>query len=126
LSKNSNEYLDETLFIPKVDFELKIYHPKKFEALRKFYCGSQLNFIQSLIDTIHWSDVTGGKTKSKFYKTFDDKYVFKEIKKSEFKMFLEFAPQYFDYLCSSFFHNYPCALCKILGAFKITTKIEGQ
>ena len=34
-------------------------------------------------------------------------------------MFLEFAPQYFDYLCKSFFHNYPCALCKILGAFKI-------
>lgn len=34
-------------------------------------------------------------------------------------MFIEFAPQYFDYLCKSFFHNYPCALCKILGAFKI-------
>ena len=34
-------------------------------------------------------------------------------------MFLEFAPQYFDYLCKSFFHNYPCALCKILGAYKI-------
>lgn len=34
-------------------------------------------------------------------------------------MFLEFAPQYFDYLCKSFFHNYPTALCKILGAFKI-------
>jgi 1-phosphatidylinositol-3-phosphate 5-kinase len=63
--------------------------------------------------------VSGGKTKSKFYKSFDDKYVFKEIKKGEFKMFLEFAPQYFDYLCKSFFHNYPTALCKILGAYKI-------
>ena len=44
-------------------------------------------------------------------------------------MFLEFAPQYFDYLCKSFFHNYPCALCKILGAFKIkiiTTPKNGQ
>jgi 1-phosphatidylinositol-3-phosphate 5-kinase len=63
--------------------------------------------------------VTGGKTKSKFYRSFDDKYVFKEIKKNEFNWFVDFAPQYFDYLCKSFFHNYPCALCKILGAFKI-------
>lgn len=43
-------------------------------------------------------------------------------------MFLEFASQYFDYLCKSFFHNYPCALCKILGAYKIKiiSKQNGQ
>ena len=66
-----------------------------------------------------WTSVTGGKTKSKFYRSFDDKYVIKEVKKAEFKMFKEFAPQYFDYLCKSFFSNYPCTLCKILGAYKI-------
>ena len=63
--------------------------------------------------------MSGGKSKSKFYKSYDDKYVYKELRKNEFKMFLEFASQYFDYLCKSFFHNYPCALCKILGAYKI-------
>lgn len=113
------ETLKNELRIPRVDYELKVFFPKKFEALRRFYCGSQYDFIESLIQTQEWTTVTGGKTKSKFYRSFDDKYVFKEIKKSEFKMFLEFAPQYFDYLCKSFFHNYPCALCKILGAFKI-------
>jgi hypothetical protein len=45
LTKNPNEYLDEVLKPPRVDFEIKIYYPKKFEALRKFYCGSQLSFI---------------------------------------------------------------------------------
>ena len=34
-------------------------------------------------------------------------------------MFLEFAPQYFDYLCKSFFHDYPCTLAKIVGVYKI-------
>jgi len=63
--------------------------------------------------------VSGGKTKSKFHKSLDEKFVMKEVKKTEFKMFIEFAPQYFDYLCKSFFHNYPCTLAKILGAFKI-------
>ena len=66
-----------------------------------------------------WKSVSGGKTKAKFYKSFDDKYIFKEIKKSEFKMFMELASDYFHYLCTSFFHNYPCTLCKILGAYKI-------
>jgi len=72
-----------------------------------------------MISSKDWTTVTGGKTKPKFYKSFDDKYVFKEIKKSEFKMFLEFAPSYFDNLCKSFFHNQPTSLCKILGAYKI-------
>jgi 1-phosphatidylinositol-3-phosphate 5-kinase len=116
---NPHDTLKSELKIPRVDYEVKIFFPKKFEALRRFYCGSQYDFIESLIRTQEWTTVTGGKTKSKFYRSFDDKYVFKEIKKSEFKMFIEFAPSYFDYLCKSFFHNYPCALCKILGAFKI-------
>jgi hypothetical protein len=43
----------------------------------------------------------------------------KEVKRQELKMFLEFAPQYFDYLCKSFFHEYPCTLAKIVGVYKI-------
>lgn len=84
--------LRKELDVPKVSYKLKVYFPKKFEALRRFYCGSQYDFIESLIQTQEWTTVSGGKTKSKFYRSFDDKYVFKEIKKSEFKMFLEFAP----------------------------------
>ena len=41
--------LRNELQIPKLDYELKIYFPKKFEALRRFYCGSQYDFIESLI-----------------------------------------------------------------------------
>ena len=45
-----------------------------------------------MLKTKEWTTVSGGKTKSKFYRSYDDKYVFKEIKKSEFKMFLDFGP----------------------------------
>ena len=119
LLENPNDSFKTSLGIPRVDFEVKVYFPKKFEALRRFYCGSQYDFIQSLLQTKVWASVTGGKTKSKFYRSLDDKYIFKEIKKGEFKMLQDFALQYFDYLCKSFFNNYPCALCKILGAYKI-------
>jgi 1-phosphatidylinositol-3-phosphate 5-kinase len=66
-----------------------------------------------------WKSVTGGKTKSPFLQTFDKKYVMKCVHKKELKMFLEFAPQYFDYLCKSLFHEYPCTLAKIVGIYKI-------
>lgn len=45
LNINPNEALRQEIHMPKVDFQLKIYYPKKFEALRRFYCGSQYDFI---------------------------------------------------------------------------------
>lgn len=48
------------------------------------------------------------------------------MKKSEFKMFAEFGPTYFDYMVKAFFHNYPCALAKILGAYSIKIRSKAQ
>ena len=105
-----------------LDFEVTIYFPKKFEALRKFYCGSHEDFIKSIMKTKDWADNSGGKQKGKFFKSGDEKYIFKEIRTGDIRMFTEFAPRYFDYLCKSFFHNFPCALAKILGAYKISIR----
>ena len=76
----------------KTDYSVKIFYPKKFEAMRKFYCGSQSNFLESMINSAAWADNNGGKTRSHFQTTFDKKYVLKEVKRSELRMFLEFAP----------------------------------
>ena len=76
--------------------------------------------------TSNWKDVSGGKTRSSFFKSGDEKYIFKEIKNGEIRMFTEFAPRYFDYLCKSFFHNFPCALAKILGAYKISIRANNK
>jgi hypothetical protein len=57
-----------------------MYFPKKFEALRKFYIGNQKDFIESIMETQVWGDVSGGKTKMAFFKTKDEKFIFKEIK----------------------------------------------
>lgn len=76
----------------KTDYSVKIFYPKKFEAMRKFYCGSQSNFLESMINSAAWVDNNGGKTRSHFQTTFDKKFVLKEVKRSELRMFLEFAP----------------------------------
>lgn len=48
---SSFDTLTKALEIPKIEYKLKVYFPKKFEALRRFYCGSQYDFIESLIQT---------------------------------------------------------------------------
>mmetsp|Transcript_42701 Transcript_42701/g.41023 ORF Transcript_42701/g.41023 Transcript_42701/m.41023 type:complete len:184 (-) Transcript_42701:372-923(-) len=107
------------MFQEKIEYQVKVFFPSQFEALRKLYAGSYENFIHSIFKSNHWHDNTGGKSKSKFFKSSDEKFVFKLVKINELKMFREMGLSYFEYLCKSFFHYCPTALAKILGAFKI-------
>ena len=59
-----------------------------------------------------------------FFTSHDKKYVFKSVKKEEFEMFCQFAPTFFDYMAKSFFHDFPCCLAKILGAYEIIMKCD--
>ena len=107
---------------PKANIEVQLFYPSHFQALRKLYCGSQNTQCESLFKSQKWGDVSGGKTKSDFYKSFDEKYVMKVISESEIKRFNEFALSYFEYMCRSFNQKCPTSIGKILGAFRITIK----
>jgi len=69
-----------------IQFEIKILFPKKFEALRRFYCGKHIEFLASIFRVKNWA-TTGGRTSAKSSKSHDEKYVIKEVNKDEFKMF---------------------------------------
>ena len=94
----------------------------KFEALRRYYCGKYSDFISSIWSTIDWGENSGGKSGASFLKTNCQKYILKEVKKQEMKMFVEIENLYFDYLSKSLFNHYPTALAKILGAYRIKIK----
>lgn len=107
--------------VSNVEFELKILFPRSFEALRRYHCGTQTDFISSVFKVKPWA-TSGGKTMSDFFKTHDEKYVLKEVKKSEFKMFVEFGPSYFEYMSKVLFQGVPSVLAKILGVYVIKIK----
>ena len=65
-----------------------------------------------------WSDVSGGKSKASFYKSIDDKYIFKCISKVEFGMFIKSATEYFNHIQNYLFEKRPSILAKILGIYK--------
>jgi len=86
----------------KADIEIKVYFPTHFQALRKLYCGSYDIQNSQMFKSSFWTDNTGGKSKSDFYKSINEKFVLKVIGNNEMRMFCEFALSYFEYMCRSF------------------------
>lgn len=102
----------------KYDFEVNIYFPSQFEALRKFYCGTFDEVLHSVFSSGSFK-ARGGKSKAEFYKTNDEKYIIKKIKDQELKMFRDMGIGYFEYMGKAFTQYYPTTLAKTLGLFKV-------
>ena len=110
------------LFHEKIEILIRVYFPAQFEALRKLYCGPYNEFLQSIFRAEIWADNSGGKTKSTFFKSFDNKYILKAVESKEIKMFEDMSMSYFEYLSRSFTQQCPTALAKTLGIYKIIMK----
>ena len=103
----------------KSKYSVVIMYADTFRALRERCCPSELDYIASLSRCKVW-DAKGGKSKSFFAKTLDDRLIIKEIKKIEFESFMKFAPNYFSHINQSYeFGNQTC-LAKILGIYQVS------
>ena len=79
------------MYHEKLDFMVKVYCPKHFEALRKLYCGSYNDFLHSTFRSDVWKDNSGGKSQSTFFKSFDNKFILKGVEQKEIKMFTDMS-----------------------------------
>ncbi|XP_023535373.1 putative 1-phosphatidylinositol-3-phosphate 5-kinase FAB1D [Cucurbita pepo subsp. pepo] len=93
----------------------------QFRDLRRRCCPSELHYIASLSRCIHWN-AKGGKSKSFFAKTLDDRFIIKEIKRTEYESFMKFAPDYFKYINESFDMGNQSCLAKVLGIYQVTVR----
>ena len=98
----------------------KIFYAEQFDAVRK-KCGVSERIIESLSRCLKW-DSKGGKTKSVFLKTLDDRLVLKSLSKIETQAFLKFAPAYFRIISETLFHDLPSVIAKMLGFYQILIK----
>jgi 1-phosphatidylinositol-3-phosphate 5-kinase len=92
-------------------------YAKQFQDLRKICCPSELAYISSISRCKHWN-AQGGKSKVFFAKSMDDRFIIKQIKKTEFDSFLEFGLEYFKHFGVSHSSN-PTCLAKILGIYQV-------
>lgn len=100
--------------------QCKIFYAESFDAIRR-KCGVAERFGESLSRCVKW-DSKGGKTKSLFLKTLDERFVLKSLSQVETQAFLKFAPDYFDFMSKCLFHNLPSALAKMLGLYQVVIK----
>ncbi|CAN4124939.1 unnamed protein product [Withania somnifera] len=105
----------------KVKFSVTCYFAKQFDALRRKCCPDELDFVRSLSRCKRWS-AQGGKSNVYFAKSLDERFIIKQVQKTELDSFEEFAPEYFKYLTHSINSRSPTCLAKVLGIFQVSVK----
>ncbi|GAB2226655.1 hypothetical protein Drorol1_Dr00022473 [Drosera rotundifolia] len=105
----------------KVKFFVTCYFAKQFDMLRQRCCRSGVAFVCSLSRCRKWS-AQGGKSNVYFAKSMDERFIIKQVTKTELDSFLEFGPKYFQYLVDSLGSKSPTCLAKILGIYQVTVK----
>ncbi|KAI5336634.1 hypothetical protein L3X38_015902 [Prunus dulcis] len=105
----------------KVKYSVTCYYANRFEALRRICCPSELDYVRSLSRCKKWG-AQGGKSNVFFAKTSDDRFIIKQVTKTELESFIKFAPGYFKYLSESIGTGSPTCLAKILGIYQVTSK----
>lgn len=120
MTKDKSNHLKYQFSDGDTQFSCKIFYSEQFEALRRS-CGNNDSFIQSLSRCVKW-DSSGGQSGSNFLKTLDNRYIVKELSKSELESFIAIAPFYFKYICQSLFSTLSTAIAKIFGFYQIHIK----
>ncbi|KAJ5232293.1 hypothetical protein N7468_005249 [Penicillium chermesinum] len=98
----------------------KVFYTEQFHALR-VKCGVADRIVESLSRCAKW-DSKGGKTRSLFLKTLDDRFILKSLSTIETQAFLKFAPAYFQIMSEALFHELPSAIAKMFGFYQVTIK----
>ena len=81
-------------------YTINSYWVSQFHALREVYLGSQRAFVESLANSSKW-DTSGGKSKARFWRTSDQRFVLKSVSKTEFAMFVDAAAGYFRHMAEA-------------------------
>lgn len=102
----------------KSKYSVVCIHGKQFYSLRRHCCPSEVDYISSLSRCKKW-DPQGGKSGVYFAKTLDDRFIVKQIKKTELDSFLKFASEYFHHISHSLSSGNQTCLAKILGIYQV-------
>jgi len=103
-----------------VSAQCKIFFAESFDALRR-RTGVSERIVESLSRCLKW-DSKGGKTKSLFLKTLDDRFVLKSLSPVEVNAFFKLAPEYFFFIHQNLFTQLPSVIAKIFGLFQVTIR----
>ncbi|KAJ6515534.1 hypothetical protein C8R45DRAFT_1067124 [Mycena sanguinolenta] len=103
----------------RLKFSCTVYYAKQFDNLRK-KCGIDDVFLKSLSRSANWA-AEGGKSKSNFWKTADDRFIIKTLVNAwnvaDLQVLIELAPSYFRYMDAT--ASKATVLAKLIGFYTI-------
>ncbi|EPS72335.1 hypothetical protein M569_02422, partial [Genlisea aurea] len=102
----------------KSKFSVTCYFGREFDALRRKCCPSEADFIRSLSRCRKWC-AQGGKSNVYFAKSLDERFIIKQVTKTELDSFEEFGSSYFRYAAESLDSRSPTCLAKVLGMYHV-------
>lgn len=117
-SENMHQEIPLGVEKDKNRFSVVCIYGKHFLSLRRQCCSSEIGYISSLGRCKKWNP-QGGKSKVLFAKTLDERFIIKEINKTELASFLKFAPRYFIHVLGSLKSGNQTCLAKIMGIYQV-------
>ncbi|KAM3728321.1 1-phosphatidylinositol 3-phosphate 5-kinase [Dirofilaria immitis] len=121
-SVTNYEHIEVDFADERAQYYVKIYYAERFHMLRKLlFIEGEDCFIRSLSSSHSWSP-QGGKSGASFYRTQDDRFVFKQMSRFEIQSFVKFGPNYFNYVSTAMTDNKLTTLCKVYGVYRICYK----
>ncbi|KAJ8517836.1 hypothetical protein ONZ45_g5018 [Pleurotus djamor] len=106
----------------RLKFSCTVYYAKQFDILRR-RCGIEEVYLQSLSRSSNWA-AEGGKSRSNFWKTSDDRFIIKTLVNAwnvaDLQVLLELAPSYFRYMEAT--ASKSTVLAKLLGFYTIEVR----
>lgn len=119
----SKKTLEWNFTTSNCNFFCRIYFAYEFEQFRKqviVKADDTKDFISSLSGCRMWMS-SGGKSGASFYKTEDDRFLLKQVKKTELLILQQIVRNYFEYIQKSGREG-KTALTKILGLYTVAFK----
>ncbi|KAI0314043.1 hypothetical protein OF83DRAFT_1138748, partial [Amylostereum chailletii] len=103
----------------RLKFSCTVYYAKQFDALRR-QCGIEDVFLSSMARSENWS-ADGGKSRSNFWKTADDRFIIKTLLNAwnvaDLQVLIELAPSYFRHMEAT--ASKASVLAKLLGFYTV-------
>ncbi|EIN06853.1 hypothetical protein PUNSTDRAFT_136681 [Punctularia strigosozonata HHB-11173 SS5] len=103
----------------RLKFSCTVYYAKQFDALRR-RCGVEDVFLKSMERSANWS-AEGGKSKSNFWKTADDRFIIKTLVNAwnvaDLQVLIDLGPSYFRYMEKT--ASKATVLAKLLGFYTV-------
>ncbi|ETW15160.1 hypothetical protein PFFVO_05926, partial [Plasmodium falciparum Vietnam Oak-Knoll (FVO)] len=100
-----------------------IFFPLQFHYLRKLLCDKEEDFMKSLKKS---NFINFDHKKRHFVKTYDDRFIIKEINKYEFKSFINKYKEFFQYFSDIVLKNKKSLLCYMYGLYQIEIKKKNK